>query len=132
VLTDNGLKTGQFRQGMATRMANQPCPNNWSGYPNTPIPSNDPRKVEVFITAYGSFGGSGNQSYPLYSFATFYVTSWDGDPCASDQTPPAVVAGKDQLVGHFIKNINAFDPGATGNQKCNLNTFNNCVTVLTR
>jgi hypothetical protein len=133
VLTDNGLKTGQFKQGMAIRLANQSCPNNWSSYPNIPptYPP-DPRIVQVFITAYGSFGGSGNQAYPIQSFATFYVTSWDGDPCASDKTPPAVVAGKDQLVGHFIKYINAFDPGATGNQKCNLTTFGTCVTVLTR
>jgi hypothetical protein len=125
VLTDNGLKTGQFRQGMATRMANQPCPNNWSRYPN--IPNTDPRIVQVFITAYGSFGGSGNQAYPIQSFAAFYVTGWDGDRCRSDDP-----AGKDQFVGHFIWYINAFDPGATGTGKCNANTFGNCVTVLTR
>jgi hypothetical protein len=125
VLTDNGLKTGQFKQGMATRMANATCPNHWSSFPN--IPNTDPRIVQVFITAYGSFGGSGNQAYPIQGFAAFYVTGWDGDSCGSDDP-----AGKDQFVGHFIKYINAFDPGAGGGGKCNANTFGNCVTVLTR
>jgi hypothetical protein len=125
VLTDNGLKTGQLRQGMATRMANATCPNNWSKYPN--IPTNDPRIVNVIITAYGSFGGTGGQAYPIQNFAAFYVTGWDGDNCGSDDS-----AGKDQLVGHFIKYINSTDTGGGGNQACNLSSFGSCVVVLTR
>jgi hypothetical protein len=106
-------------------MASAPCPNNWSKFPN--IPAGDPRIVEVFITSYGSFGGSGNQNYPIQSFAAFYVTGWDGDNCGSDDP-----AGKDQLVGHFIKYINPTDTGGGGTQACNLNSFGTCVVVLTQ
>ncbi len=125
IFTDNGLKTGQFKQGMSARFANQTCPNNWSKFPS--IPNTDPRIVSVFITPYGSFGGSGNQAYPIQNFAAFYVTGWDGDPCNSDDS-----AGKDQLVGHFIKYVNPYDPTSGGGQKCTLTSFGNCVTVLTR
>jgi hypothetical protein len=125
VQTSNGVKSGQFKQGMAVRMASAPCPNNWSKFPN--IPAGDPRIVEVFITSYGSFGGSGNQNYPVQSFAAFYVTGWDGDNCGSDDP-----AGKDQLVGHFIKYINPTDTGGGGTQACNLNSFGTCVVVLTQ
>jgi hypothetical protein len=125
VVTSNGLKTGQFRQGLADRFANQTCPNNWSSFPH--IPNNDPRIVGVFITPYGSFGASGGQAYQIQNFATFYVTGWDKDPCNSDDS-----AGSNQLVGHFIKYINPYDPGAIGGQKCNLNSVGNCVAILTR
>jgi hypothetical protein len=125
VNTDNGLKTGQLRQGLSTRFANASCPNHWSSYPN--IPNDDPRIVAVFITAYGSFGGSGNTAYPIQNFAAFYVTGWDGDPCGSDDA-----AGKDQLVGHFIKYINPFDSSGGGTQLCQPNSFGTCVAVLTR
>jgi Putative Flp pilus-assembly TadE/G-like len=125
VLTDNGLKTGQFRQGLSTRLANQSCPNNWASYPN--IPPTDPRIVQVFITSYGAFGGSGGSAYPIETFASFYVTAWDGDPCSSDSPTP-----NDQIWGHFIKYIGFSDPNPVGSGACVLSSFGSCVTVVTR
>jgi hypothetical protein len=132
VNADTGLATGQLRQGMATRMANAPCPNNWSSYPN--IPTNDPRIVQVFVTSYGSFGGNGQASYPIQSFASFYIMGWDGDPCNSDTFPPGENAGsaKDQIWGHFIQYVDFKNTGGGGSQTCNLNSFGDCVVVLTR
>jgi hypothetical protein len=133
--TDNGLKTGQLRQGLTARVtapANGTryyCPNNWiknNGEGAPIIPSDDSRIATVFVTAYGSFGGSGATWYPIQTFATFYVTGWDGDPCKSD---PSVE--KDQVVGHFIK-YTTLDSSGGGTTKCEINAFGQCVAVLTR
>jgi hypothetical protein len=105
-------------------MANAPCPNNWSHFPN--IPSTDPRIVQVFITPYGSFGGSGNKPYPIQTFAAFYVTGWDSDTCGSDDP-----AGKDQLVGHFIKYVNPSSGSGGGGQPCTPTSFGTCIIKLT-
>jgi hypothetical protein len=136
VLTKNGLATGQIRQGMNTRMAAaiSPCQNNWSSYPN--IPANDPRKIDVFVTYYGSFGASGLNAFPIEEFATFYVMGWDGDPCigSTDSYPPGENAGsaKDQIWGHFIKSIDFSNASATGSGLCASTNFDNCVPILTR
>ena len=39
-------------------------------------PDGDPRIVQVFLTPFGSFTGSGNTTFPVTGFATFYVTGW--------------------------------------------------------
>lgn len=129
VQTDTGVKTGQLKQGMAARMANAPCPSNWPTAPGAPlnIPPNDPRVVQVFVTAYGSFGASGNQNYPIQQFAAFYVTGWDGDTCASDDP-----AGTNQVVGHFISYVSPYNLGGGGNKLCIPNSLAECVVVLTR
>jgi hypothetical protein len=135
VETQNGLATGQLRQGMTARITAPSngtkyyCPNNWiknNGEGAPIIPSDDSRIVTVFVTAYGSFGGTGNAWYPIQTFATFYVTGWDGDPCKSD--PPAE---KDQVVGHFIK-YTTLDASGGGTTKCETNALGQCVAVLTR
>jgi Putative Flp pilus-assembly TadE/G-like len=133
--TDNGFKTGQLRQGLTERITvpsngtKYYCPNNWvknNGEGAPLIPSDDSRIVTVFVTAYGSFGGSGNTWYPIQTFATFYVTGWDGDPCKGD---PSVE--KDQVVGHFIK-YTTLDSSGGGTTKCETNALGQCVAVLTR
>jgi hypothetical protein len=133
--TDNGLKTGQLRQGMTQRITSPSngtkyyCANSWinnngNGVPI--IPSDDSRIVTVFVTSYGSFGGSGSTWYPIQTFATFYVTGWDGDPCKTDSP-----AEKDQIVGHFIK-YTTLDSSGGGTTTCEPNVFGQCVAVLTR
>ena len=105
------------------------CPNSWiknNGEGVPLIPPDDSRIATVFVTAYGSFGGSGAAWFPIQTFATFYVTSWDGDPCASD-TP----SGKDKVYGHFIKYI-TLDTSGGGTTKCEENALGQCVVVLTR
>jgi hypothetical protein len=135
IQTDNGLKTGQLRMGLTQRITAPSngtkyyCPNNWvanngSGVPI--LPADDSRIVTVFVTSYGSFGGSGSAWYPIQTFATFYVTGWDGDPCKTDDP-----AGKDQVVGHFIK-YTTLDSSGGGTTTCEPNAFGQCVAVLTR
>jgi hypothetical protein len=135
VETQNGLATGQLRQGMTARVTSPSngtkyyCPNNWvknNGEGVPIIPSDDSRIATVFVTAYGSFAGSGNAWYPIQTFATFYVTGWDGDPCKSDPS-----ADKDQVVGHFIK-YTTLDSSGGGTTKCETNALGQCVAVLTR
>lgn len=141
VQTDNGFKTGQLRQGMTTRITTPTngskyyCSNNWinnngNGVPN--LPDDDSRIIQAFVTSYGSFGGSGNQWYPIQTFATFYVTGWDGDPCQGDPGPPDGGNGKDEIWGHFIKYVDAFDSTGGGTQTCDPNALGECVAVLTR
>lgn len=128
VLTDNGVKTGQLRQGLRVRLANQSCPNNFSTYTSTQsLPAGDPRIVEVFITYYGSFGGSGNNTYPIQNFATFYITGWDGDPCSTDD--PAAL---DEIKGHFIHYTNPYAIDGDGTQPCSPTSFGTCFVVLTQ
>jgi Putative Flp pilus-assembly TadE/G-like len=135
VATDNGLKTGQLRQGLTARITNPTngseyyCKNEWTEPLGGGVPvikSNDSRIITVFVTSYGSFGGSGVTWYPIQTFATFYVTGWDGDPCKSDDT-----AGKDQVVGHFIKYV-TLDTTGGGTTICEANAFGQCVAVLTQ
>jgi Flp pilus assembly protein TadG len=135
VETQNGLATGQLRQGMTARVTSPSngtkyyCPNSWvknNGEGAPILPSDDSRIVTVFVTAYGSFGGSGSSWYPIQTFATFYVTGWDGDPCKTDSP-----AAKDQIVGHFIK-YTTLDSSGGGTTKCETNALGQCVAVLTR
>jgi hypothetical protein len=146
VPADTGLATGQLRSGLTARITTPPkgktyyclagSGNNWvnnngSGVPN--IPADDSRIVHVFVTSYGSFGGTGQQSYPIQTFATFYVTWWDGDPCNSDPGPPPNQknSAKDQIWGHFISYIDYQNQGG-GTQPCNPNGLGACVPVMTR
>lgn len=123
VKVQTGAASGQIRQGMATRMANATCPNNWSSFPN--FPTGDPRIVPVFITPYGSFKGNGNDIFPVSDFAMFYVTGWDGDACRSDDPAPT-----DSIVGHFVKYV---DNLATGSgSACVLTAFGACTAVMTK
>ncbi len=137
VETDNGFKTGQLRQGLTKRITEPTngteyyCSNKWpkkSGeeLPDKEILSKDSRLVTVFVTSYGSFGGSGATWYPIQTFATFYVTGWDGDPCKTDDP-----AGQDQVVGHFIK-YTTLDASGGGTTTCEANALGQCVAVLTK
>jgi hypothetical protein len=111
-------------------------PNNWSSFPD--LPSGDPRIVQVFLTPYGSFAGSGNATVPVTGFATFYVTGWTAqgsgfaNPCqgAGDDPVPNNDAG--YIVGHFIKYVQALNTGNAGSEPCDFNEFGLCVAVLTQ
>lgn len=139
-----GAATGQVQQGMNERFTvnhdSTTCdPNN---YPNVPDPSKDPRAVTLIITDFSAFTGSGGSQasdVPVVTFATFYVTGWDGAPasCTSGQNPinepaPPQDTSKGQgsnIWGHFIADINL---GAVPNGKVCVAGVTPCAIALTR
>jgi putative Flp pilus-assembly TadE/G-like protein len=136
-----GKDTGPTLQGIQERIENHPpsgdryyCPNNWQDNNNggVPIiPSNDSRIIQVFIIPYGTIDSSGrsllgNEEVPIENFATFYVTGFPGDGCATDQK-----TGNAEIVGHFMKYINTVN-NDEGGEKCVANSLGECVAVLTR
>jgi Flp pilus assembly protein TadG len=142
----NGVKNGPFQQGLADRIANSPptgthyyCKNNWTDNNNggVPIiPADDSRVIPVFVMPYGSTDGSGNPLLPsgyvpIQTFATFYVTGFAGDPCASDDPQPSG-GGNAWLVGHFFKYIDTVNSGGTSDTPCEPGSLGRCVAVMTK
>ena len=138
VKVDTGAPPNKIAAGLNLRILGnekaKTCtsPNNWANFPN--ISPNDPRIVQVFLTQFGSFAGSGMGTEPVTGFATFYVTGWQGsgggfsNPCVGqgdDSTP-----GDGYIIGHFIQYISTINTG-TGTQPCNLSTFGTCIAVMT-
>ena len=139
-----GGQTNQVPKGMNVRILNDTnptvCPpagqrghNNWSMFPN--FPDGDPRIIQVFITPFGAFSGSGSGTVPVTGFAKFYITGWKGqgsgfnNPCEppnGDDTAP-----DGYIVGHFIQYIDKLGNGG-GTDLCDLTGFGACVAVLNR
>jgi putative Flp pilus-assembly TadE/G-like protein len=145
VVPATGNKENQVAKGMNDRILGSEMPslctspNHWNEFTFTNgVPSvspSDPRLVTVFITPFGSFGGSGSSSeFPIVQFASFYVTGWQAqgsgfsNPCQGhgDNT-----AEPGTIVGHFIKYIDTIN-NQTGESKCTVNSLGECVVVLTR
>ena len=103
------------------------APNNWASFPN--LPAGDPRVVNVILTPFGAFAGSGGATVPVTGFATFYVTGWDGGACQGAGDDPA---GQGAIVGHYIKNIDTLNNGGGGEEFCDFDSFGSCVAVFTR
>jgi putative Flp pilus-assembly TadE/G-like protein len=138
-----GVQTGtavnQVAAGMNLRVLGdeQPdtCtdPNDWSSFPN--ISPGDPRIVQVFLTPFGSFSGSGNTTFPVTGFATFYVTGWSAqgsgfaNPCEGLGDDPVPNGEGGYIMGHFIKYIPSID--ASGSEACQQDVFGTCVAVMT-
>jgi Flp pilus assembly protein TadG len=141
-----GNKQNQVASGLNERIlgSSKPTsctsPNHWQsftftdGIPN--VSPSDPRAIDLFVTPYGSFGGSGASSqFPIADFATFYVTGWQdngngfSNPCQGQGDDPA--AGG-TIVGHFIKYINTLDTNDGGGDPCAVASLDSCVAVLTR
>ena len=135
-----GGATNQVPAGMNQRIlgADKPAsctaPNHWSSYPALSI--SDPRIVQVFLTPYGSFQGSGNTTLPVTGFATFYVTGWSAqgsgfaNPCEGNGDDPVPNNDGGYIMGHFINYIPVLNPG-TGTQPCNPSVFGTCVVTMT-
>jgi hypothetical protein len=115
--------------------AGAPGHNNWSRFPV--LAANDPRIIEVFLTPFGSFNGSGSTTVPVTDFATFYVTGWTGqgggfnNPCQGQGDDPVPNNDPGVIVGHFIKYIQSPGTGG-GTTACDPNAFGSCVAVMTR
>jgi hypothetical protein len=135
-----GNKQNQVAKGINQRVLGSSTattctsPNHWSSFPN--LAANDPRIVGLFVTPYGSFGGSGSSTdYPIETFAAFYITGWQAsgngfsNPCQGNGDDTAQAG---TIVGHFIKYINTLNTGSSGGTSCVLNSVGECVAVLTR
>ena len=112
------------------------APNHWSNFPN--LNPGDPRLLQVFLTPYGSFSGSGSGTVPVVDFAEFYVTGWTGqgqgfnNPCQGNGDDPVPNNDAGYIVGHFIKYVDTLNSGGGGPALCDFNSFGNCVAVLTK
>lgn len=139
-----GGAVNQVFQGMNLRVHGSTgpsecvSPNDWPSFPG--IDAGDPRLVPVFLTAFGSFSGSGNDTVPVTGFATFYATGWagQGGGNSSDQIcsgalgeTPDDPADSGTIVGHFVKYVQAFNDGSAGEETCDFDSTTPCVAVLT-
>lgn len=110
------------------------CATN--NYPNTAV-DNDHRIFRLVDTDFSAYTGSGgNTTVPVVTFATFYVTGWDGavNACAAMNEPPpasAVTNGNSANIwGHFI----AFSTGdgTPSGIQCVINSLAPCIAALVR
>jgi Putative Flp pilus-assembly TadE/G-like len=115
----------------------EPGHNNWSMFEDPGLPPGDPRIVQVFLTPFGSFDGSGSTTVPVTDFATFYVTGWTAqgggfaNPCQGNGDDPVPNDDAGYIVGHFIKYIFALNSGGGSGELCDFTSFGSCVAVLT-
>jgi len=140
VAIQTGAATNQVPHGLNLRVLGNDkpnaCPaaglrghNNWSMFPN--LPAGDPRIVQVFLTPFGSFSGTGSNTVPVINFATFYVTGWTGqgsgfnNPCQGNGDDPVPNGDPGTIVGHFIKYIDALNTGGGGTDLCDFTSFGN-------
>jgi hypothetical protein len=135
VQTQTGATVNDVAAGMNHRVLGSEKPtactnsNHWPNYQ-----PNDPRIVPLFVVPYGSFQGTGNQTFPIQDFANFYVTGWTGqgggfaNPCQGNGDDPGTAGA---ITGHFIKYIAS--AGKPDVQPCDLNnSISGCVAVMTR
>jgi hypothetical protein len=141
VAIQTGSATNQVPKGLNLRVLGDEkpsictSPNNWSSFPN--LPAGDPRVLNVFITPFGSFGGSGSAVVPVTKFGTFYVTGWTGqgsgfaNPCQGNGDDPVPNGDAGNIVGHFIKYVYVLNDGGGSGDPCDFNSFGSCIAVLT-
>ena len=141
VALQTGSATNQVPAGMNTRIlgTDKPttctAPNRWGQFPN--LPARDPRIMQVFLTPFGAFSGSGSTTVPVTGFATFYVTGWTAsgggfaNPCQGNGDDPVPNNDAGYIVGHFIKYINTLNTGG-GGASCDMNALGACVAAMTR
>jgi hypothetical protein len=139
-----GAATGQVQQGMNTRFTvnhdGVTCDPNYypnPGPPPTPI-DKDPRAVTLIITDFSAFSGAGGSQasdVPVVTFATFYVTGWDGAPASCrgiNEPAPSTDTSNGQgsnIWGHFIADIKL---GAVPNGEVCVAGVTPCAIALTR
>ena len=141
VAIQTGGATNQVPRGLNLRILGDEkpttctAPNNWSQFPN--IPPGDPRVLNVFITPFGSFSGSGSGVVPVTKLGTFYVTGWTAsgggfrNPCEGNGDDPVPGGDAGNIVGHFIKYIFGLNDGGGSGETCDFDSFGSCIAVLT-
>jgi hypothetical protein len=143
VAIQTGVEKNQVYFGMNERVFGEKTPatclspNEWSKFPE--LDPGDPRIVPVFLTAFGSFNGSGNETVPVTGFGTFYVTGWRGSKGNASRSICSGTSGEEPddstpegtIVGHFFKYVDALNEGGASEKKCEFNSPTPCVAVLT-
>jgi hypothetical protein len=141
VAIQTGSATNQVPAGLNLRILGDEkptactSPNNWSDFPD--LDPGDPRLVQVFLTPFGAFGGSGSTTVPVTDFATFYITGWTSqgggfaNPCQGNGDDPVPNNDGGYIVGHFVKYIQSLNPGS-GSEPCDMGAFGSCIVELTR
>jgi Putative Flp pilus-assembly TadE/G-like len=147
VAVETGDRVSQIATGLNLRILGdknpRDCthPNNWDTVIQAPDPAeaSDPRIVQLFLTQFGAFSSSGQNTVAVTNFATFYVTGWKGQgghtsPCADPDNPdvPAddPVAEAGTVVGHWMKYRGALGD-SHGTRPCDPNSPTPCVFSLT-
>lgn len=140
VAVETGTRRNQISRGINKRVLGDEnakvctAPNNWGSFPD--ISQDDPRIVQLIVTPYGTFGGTGQNSVPVTNFATFYITGWAANgggaanPCEGNGDDPVDNGG--DLVGHYINYVQRRNDGNGGTKACVSADFGSCVAVLTR
>jgi hypothetical protein len=106
--------------------------NNWSLYQSsgTVVP-NDPRVITIYVVPNGSFTTTSHQ-IPIVGYASFYMATWDHDPCAGKSDPKS--PGPGAVAGFFMKLVQPSST-ATGVAPCNPTSSaitETCVAQLTQ
>ena len=104
-------------------------PNRWPDY-GTP---GDKRAVTLITTSFGAFDKNGNDTYPVTGFGAFYIAGYSGNSCGDQWDPilgPEPKPNSGTIWGYFIKYTN--NDAVPSGVQCKVNSFNNCVAVLTR
>jgi hypothetical protein len=140
VANSTGASTNQIPSGLNLRILGDEkpkvctAPNHWSDWPN--LSPADPRIVQVFLTPFGSFAGSGRETVPVTGFATFYITGWTGqgggfqNPCATAGDTVGSPPENGAIYGHFIKYIQTLNNGSGGSGPCDFSSLASCVAEL--
>jgi len=143
VANETGDKTGQVGPGMNLRIlgSKNPTSCNHGNYWQTSSfdPATDPRVLDLFITQFGAFGGSGQNTVAVTNFATFYVTGWRGNgnadknPCQDQAIAyhDDPVAETGTIVGHFFQYTGPIK-GTPGSGTCDFSSFTPCMPALTQ
>ncbi len=133
-----GGAVNQVAAGLNARVMGNDKPSSCTSPNRWPVINDgDPRILQVFLTPFGSFSGSGSAVVPVTGFATFYLTGWTGqgggfdNPCQGNGDDPVPNNDAGLIVGHFIKYVDTLGGGG-GTQPCDLDALGTCVGVLTR
>lgn len=147
VAVQPGSANGQIYPGMNERVFDDEKPSGCTDPSHWPdYETGDPRIVPVFITPFGAFNGTGNNTVPVTDFATFYVTGWaGGGNGAPKQTSRSICDGSNgetpddeteagSIVGHFIRYVQTYNDGSAGETVCDEENFEDfltpCVAVM--
>ena len=141
VAIQTGSATNQVAAGLNLRILGNEkptsctSPNHWADFPD--LDPGDRRLIQVFLTPFGAFAGSGSTTVPVTDFATFYVTGWTAqgggfaNPCQGNGDDPVPNNDGGYIVGHFVKYIQSLNPGS-GSEPCDMDAFGSCIVELTR